>query len=313
MTEILDSQEYLTRLLKAPRPEAAKFRAFYDHRVGAICTDSKLMFAPLDDHILHRGDGIFEVMKIVGRRLYQLDAHLKRMRRSAKAIQLTPPCTWERLRELSLDVAKAADFENGMLRILMGRGPGGFHVDPTECPFPSLYIVAYAVHLKPEELFEKGVTAFRSSIPAKQKYMAQIKSVDYLPNVLVKLEALEKGYDYGLTFDGDGFLAEGSTENSCLVDQKGVLHVPEFTHALMGTTLMRGLDLIKDEVPILFKNITEAEIYHAKELMVVGTTIDALSIVRYNDKPIHDVRPGPVSRRMRQLLMQDLSENGIPV
>ncbi len=313
MIERLDSQEYLTRLVSAPRPNAEQYKAFYDHRVGAICNDGRLMLCPLDDHMATRGDGIFEAMKFVDRKLYQLDAHLKRMQGSAKRIDLTPPCTWERLREIVLEVARAADCKDAVVRIFIGRGPGGFTTNPHEPPFSTLYVVAHSFKGHSEEFFEKGVTGFKSSIPAKQPYMAQIKSVDYLPNVLIKKEAMEKGYDFGLVFDKAGFLAEGSTENAFIVDQQGTICVPEFTSSLRGTTLLRALDLIRDEVPIMFKNINEDEIYHAKELMVAGTTTDVVSVVRYNDRPIHDVRPGPVSHRMRQLVIEDIQKNGIPL
>ena len=96
-----------------------------------------------------------------------------------------------------------------------------------------------------------------------------------------------------------------------VLDQGGTLHIPEFTNSLAGTTLMRAVDLIKGEVPVIFRAISEAEILEAKEVVVVGTTIDAVPIVRYNDKPIHNVRPGPVARRLRELLKQDLQETGV--
>jgi branched-chain amino acid aminotransferase len=97
------------------------------------------------------------------------------------------------------------------------------------------------------------------------------------------------------------------------VDQDGRLHIPEFTNALAGTTLMRAVDLIKGEVGIMFRGIRESEIREAKEVFIVGTTTDALSVVRYEGKPIHNVKPGPVSRRIRELLQKDLHENGLPL
>jgi branched-chain amino acid aminotransferase len=87
--------------------------------------------------------------------------------------------------------------------------------------------------------------------------------------------------------------------------------VPEFTNALAGTTLMRALDLVKGDIPVIFRGVTEGEIFEAKELLILGTTGDCMSIVRYNGKPIHDVRPGPVSRRLRALLQADLQQNGV--
>ncbi|QJT09026.1 aminotransferase class IV [Oceanidesulfovibrio marinus] len=311
--DTLGREAYLERLLAAPHPGTDKVLAFYDHRVGAVCTDASLMLLPLDDHLVHRGDGVFETLKYIDGKLYQLEPHINRMKRSSKAIYLDPPCSWDEVAEIVQDVCRAGELRQGNVRILLGRGPGGFGISPYECPEPSLYIVAYKISPKPEEVYEKGATAFRTTVPAKQSYMARIKSTDYLPNMLIVREAHEKGMDFGLCFDDHGFLAEGSTENVCLVDAKGRLVVPEFTNALAGTTLLRAVELLGDEVMVLRRNVRESEIYDAKELMVVGTTLDVLPLVRFNGRPIHDVKPGPVGKRMRELLQHDLQENGIPL
>jgi branched-chain amino acid aminotransferase len=310
---VVDSTTYVEKLRQAWRPGGEKVLAFYEHRVGVICKDSKLMLMLWDDHLVHRGDAVFETMKWVDRKMYQLDAHLKRMERSGSAIFLAPPCSLEEVREITMEVARAAGTDLGLVRILLGRGPGGFGIDPTECPVPSMYVVAYAFKPKPETYWSEGVTTFRTGIPAKQSWIATIKSTDYLPNVLMKREALEKGYDYPLCFDAQNFLAEGATENVCLVDAAGTLVVPELTSALAGTTLMRAIELLGDELPVAFRKVGEGEIYNAREVIILGTTGDAVAAVRYNGKPIHDVKPGPVARRMRELLQADLRENGEPL
>ncbi|NJB67317.1 branched-chain amino acid aminotransferase [Desulfobaculum xiamenense] len=310
MIPVLDSEEYLKRMLSIRRPGTDDVLAFYEHRLGAICTDPKLMLMPWDDHLVHRGDGVFETLKYLGRRMYQVDAHLRRMKRSADAIHLTPPCSWERLREIVFEVAQAAGAQDGLVRILLGRGPGGFGIDMAECPIPSLYVVAYRFHPKPVEWYEKGASAFRTSYPAKQGWLATIKAVDYLPNTLMKYEATEKGHDYPICFDEHDFLAEGATENICIVDQAGEIVVPEFDRALAGTTLFRAIDLLAGEIPVRFRKIQENELYDAREILVLGTTGDCLSIVRYNGKPIQDVRPGAVSKRLRELILKDIAENG---
>jgi len=309
---VADSQEYLDALLEAIRPGTDEVLAFYDHRVGVIGLDPKLMLMPWDDHLVHRGDGVFESLKYVGRKLYQLDAHLRRMKISCQAIHLEPPCSWAELKEAIMEVAAAGNEPDGLIRVLLGRGPGGFGLDPYESPVQSLYVVAYRMHKKPESAFEKGVTAMRTTIPAKQAWMATVKTTNYLPNVLMKREAVLGRVDFPFCYDGNGFLAEGATENVALVDEGGRLVIPEFTNALAGTTLMRAVDLVKDDMPIIFKGVTEDEIFMAREVMMVGTSFDAIGVVRYNGKPIHDARPGPVTRRIRELLQADLTKNGLP-
>jgi len=314
MVDIAGREMYLRAMLDVERPGASEVQAFYEHRVGLICTDPALMLMPWDDHLVHRGDGVFEAMKFVDGRLYQLDPHLARMRRSSSSIFLEPPCSFDEMRGLILEVCRAGGRLTGMLRVFLGRGPGGFGVYPSECPETSLYIVATDLHQPKPFFYEQGVTAFRTSIPAKQSYLATIKSIDYLPNVLMKREAQEKGYDFPFCFDRNDCLAEGATENVCIVNKDGHLVIPEFTNALAGTTLMRAVDLIKAEMPsVTFRSISEEDIYLAREVIIVGTTGDAIPVVRFNGQPIHDVRPGPVCRRIRELIQQDIRENGIPL
>ncbi|HML53513.1 MAG TPA: aminotransferase class IV [Solidesulfovibrio magneticus] len=310
MPEIADAQTYLERLLAAPRPGGEGVLAFYDHRIGVIGKDPRLMLMPLDDHLVHRGDGVFETLKYIGRKLYQVQPHFDRMARSAAAIHLDPPCSWDEVAQLTLDVCRAGGVDDGMVRVLVGRGPGGFGIDPAECPTPSLTIVAYRFHPRPAASFAEGVTAFRTSIPAKQNYLARIKSIDYLPNVLMKREATARGEDYPVCYDDKGFLAEGATENICIVDAAGRFVVPELTNALTGTTLLRAVELIENEMEVVFTGIREADIATAREMFILGTTNDCLSIVRYNGVPIGEGRPGPVSKRLKERLVADIAANG---
>lgn len=313
MPRIVSDDTYQKALLAAPRPGMDRVRAFYDHRVGLICKDPRYLLIPMDDHLVHRGDGVFETLKFTAGRIYQLDAHVERLFHSATTIAIHPPCSRQDVRQLLIELAAASELENGLLAVYVGRGPGGFTADFRECPQPSLYAVARVAPQYSEALWENGVTAYTTGFPAKQCYLSRIKTVDYLPNVLMKREAVLKGYDYPLCFDEQGFLAEGATENVCLVNSSGELIVPELRNALPGTTLLRGLDLIRPELPIEHRLVKEDELYQARELILLGTSLDAVSVVRFNDRPIHDVRPGPVSQRLRQLLLEDHRRTGTPI
>jgi branched-chain amino acid aminotransferase len=311
--ELVSTEDYIQRLLTTSRPGLEDILAFYDHRVGVLAPDPRLMLIPLDDHLVHRGDGVFETLKFEHGRMYQLDAHLQRMQGSSRSIYVQPPCSWKRVRELTLEVAASAETASGLVSLFIGRGPGGLGIDFRECLEPSLYIVVRRLHPKPEQFWEQGATAVRVTTPAKQGYLSQIKSVDYLPNVLMKREAVLKGADFPLCFDQHGYLAEGATENVCLVSRSGDIVVPEFRQALRGTTLMRALELADGTMPVVFRPVHEQDILDAREVIVLGTSFDAASIVRYNGQPIHDVRPGPVAEKMRQSLQQDLLQNGCPL
>lgn len=311
MIPTLDSAAYLDRLLAVERPAAANILAFYEHRVGAICHDPRLMLMPLDDHLAHRGDGIFESMKYEHGRIYQLDPHIERMQRSADGLFLDPPCSWAELREIILDVARASGREDGMLRVLVGRGPGGFGIDPSECPVSSLYVTAYVFHPKNEAWYAKGLTAFRSSIPAKQGYLARIKNANYLPNMFMTREAHDRGMDVGFSYDDEGFLAEAAIANVALLDAAGALVVPEFSNALAGTTVLRAMELVSQELPVVFRKVREEDVFAAREVLVLGTSSDCIGVVAYEGQPVGDGRPGPVAARLRALLQADLMEYGV--
>lgn len=313
MKPVLSYDDYLQKLLCAPRPGADNFLAYYDHRVGAICRDPRLMLLPLDDHLAHRGDGIFETVKYTDGYLYRLDRHLERMRRSAAGVFLEPPCPWEEVRELVIEVAAASGARTGQIRILLGRGPGSFGIDPAESPVASLYLAAYRFTPKPDAWYREGLKGFRTSYPAKQSYMAKVKTANYLPNALMIREAGEFGKDTPFCFDEDYFLAESAIANVCLVNQDGVLEVPEFHHALPGTTMLRALELVEGKVPYRFRRLREGDLDRARELLLLGTGPDCVAITSYEGKPVGDGKEGPVAQLIRKLIREDIPKTGVPV
>lgn len=313
MIEIGNEELYWERVRTLTRPGEENFLAFYDHRLGAVFTNPRLMLIPLDDHLVHRGDGVFEAMRFEDGAIYQLDEHVGRLMRSAAAIDLPCPLDPEALAILVRQVCVVSAAAEGNVLVFLGRGPGGFTLDTRECPEPSLYVVVKRFPRKTESFWENGVSAVRTRIPAKQGWMSQIKSVNYLPNVLMKKDAIEQGADYPLCFDDEGFLAEGSTENAVLVDRDGVFVVPELRNALMGTTLKRAMNLAAGFVPVATRPVPEDELYGCREIILLGTSIDAVSVVRYNGRVVADGSPGPVSRRLRELLVADRKAHGRPL
>ncbi len=305
MVELGTERQFVERLLGMPRPGEENILAFYEHRLGSIFTNPRLMVIPLDDHLVHRGDGIFEALRYENRAIYQLDEHLGRLERSAQAIGLTPPVGRDELRSLIFDVCRAGRADEGNALIFCGRGPGGFTLDVRECPEASLYIVAKRFVRKPESFWAEGVSAMRTGIPAKQGWMSRIKSVNYLPNVLMKKDAIEHGADYPLCFDAVGCLAEGSTENVVLVDMDGVFVVPELKNALTGTTLARAMDLMRSRMNVASRPVPEDELQSCREIILLGTSIDAVGVVRYNGRVVGGGRPGPVAGLLRELLVAD--------
>lgn len=311
MIPILDRSAYLERMLGAARPGIEKVLAFYEHRVGAVCLDGDLLLAPLDDHMFHRGDGVFEALKFVEGRVYQYEEHLARMKRSAASLRLEPPASWEELAEAALDTVRASGARTGQLRLFLGRGPGGFGVDPAECPEASFYVVVSRFTPLPESWYENGLRGFKSALPPRPARTSHIKDTNYLFAVLMTMEARERGLDTPFVFDSEGCLAESAVANICLVDSGGVLVVPEFTHALPGTTIRRAMELLAGRVRCEIRRVPEAEVFAASEVLLLGTSPNCASIVEYEGRKIGDGKRGAVSRLLNGLIEEDIRANGL--
>jgi len=308
----LDAAAWLEKMSSLPRPGTENVLAFYEHRMGAICRDPRLMLVPLDDHLVHRGDGVFESLRMAEGRVLELDAHMRRLEESCEAIGLEPPCSWEHIRSLILEVARSAGVPDGGLKLLVGRGGGGLGVDPRECPQSSLFLVATRSRPLPESYWEKGLTACRSRVPAKPEYLARIKSTNYLPNILMTREAAQLGVDISLCFDDEGFLAEAAVANVAVVDAMGRLLIPRSRQVLPGTTALLAARLARARRPVILTNITEDILYAASELLVLGTTPECVAVTRYEGRPIGNGLPGPVGRGLRQELHAALIAGGTP-
>lgn len=316
----MNAHTYLAALLAAPRPGSENVLAFYDHRVGHICTDASLLLLPLDDHICHRGDGLFESISYRQGKLFSFDQHLNRLKDGAAALQITPPCSWDDLRAIILDVARAAASEQGDMRVFLSRGPGGFGISPSECPQAGLYIVALRKKFAGEAFYEKGLTAFTSDIPPKQEYLARIKNTNYLPNVFMAMEAAQKGMDVAVTFDENGFMGEAATANVGLVDAHGSLLCPELRRILPGTTMLAALELaarrVPDPLPVLERPIHKDEIAAAREMLLFTSSTLCVGVTHFDGIPVgHGAwrgKPGPVARWLQTALLEHLLEQGTP-
>lgn len=310
----VDSEAYLRDLLSAPRPGAQKILAFYDHRIGAICCDPRLLLIPLDDHICHRGDGLFESICYRENKIFALEAHLERLRDGAKALALKPPCPIDVIRMRILDVARTGAREHGDLRVFLSRGPGGFGVSPAECPEAGLYIVAVAAPLPDPEVYKRGLTAFSSAYPPKQEYLAQIKNTNYLPNVFMAAEASAKNMDVAITFDAEGHMGEAAIANVAIVDEQGCLRIPYLRGILPGTTLLAALDLASGRMPVREGHVHRHEILRAREALLFTSATLCVAITHFDGQAIgygaDAGQPGPVALWLKDALLEYMLKNG---
>jgi branched-chain amino acid aminotransferase len=287
----------------------------YSSVLGGVVTDPFLMTIPVDDHMVHRGDGIFEAFKCVNGNIYNLTAHLERLERSARAVYLTLPASLEHITDLVIGTIRIAGTRDCLIRLFVSRGPGGFTTNPYECPSSQIYIVACNPSVYPEEQSTEGVFIKSSSIPVKKSYFATIKSCNYLPNVLMKKEAVDAGVQYTVSIDENGFLGEGSTENIGLVTPDRTLKFPRFARILKGTTVTRVAELAESLVAngkleqVVFEDITLNEAYSGAEILLFGTTFDILAAVIFDGHAIGSGRPGEIYQLLLELLTRDIENN----
>ncbi len=308
---VLSFDAVVDRLLQKNEPYHEGYLAMYSSWYGGICTDPRAMLIPIDDHLVHRGDGVFEALSCVDGHLYLLDRHLDRLTRSADIAQLMWPVDRQRLIDLVKATVRAAGPKDCLVRLYVSRGPGGFSTDPYECPASQLYIVVTRLKSVPEEKLSRGVTLKSSRIPIKKSYFANVKSCNYLPNVLMTKEARDAGVDFTVSIDDDGFLGEGATENVGIVTRDGRFLVPRFDRILQGTTVTRMLELVQplvhagELVEASEAALRPEDAYNAAEMMIFGTTYPVLPVVAYDGRPIGNGSPGPWFRRFRSLLLED--------
>lgn len=291
----------------------ANYYAMYSSWWDGITTDPNLMVVPVDDHMVHRGDGLFETFKCVDGAVYNLEAHLARLENGAKAIALKMPWSREDIRRIIGEVLKAGGRRDALIRIFASRGPGGHSANPYECPEPLLMVLA--IRLPPPFMAShpEGARVGVSAVPNKEGMFAQVKSVNYLPNVLMKKQAVDAGVDFMLGFDKDGHMTELPTENFGIVTPERVLKVPRPDHILAGTTMGRVLALARDHlVPsgvlagVEEADVPRAELETAAEMLVFGTSPHVTAVTAFAGRPVGDGKPGPVWRELSRLFEADL-------
>jgi branched-chain amino acid aminotransferase len=282
---------------------------------NGITTDPRWMRVPVDDHVVHRGDGVFETLKCVRGAIYALGLHLDRLEHSAKAIGLSLPVRRDELSEIVQATVHAGGHPDCLIRILLTRGPGGFGVDPAECPTPGLYVIAYRLAPPFMERHPEGARAATVEVPLKPGWLATVKTCNYLPNVLMKAQAAQRGAHFPVVYDEHGYLAEGATENLAVVTRDRRLLVPRPGRILDGITLQRVLALAQESCregvlgEVVREHITRSEVIQAAELWVLGTSPDVTAIVELDGRPVGEGRPGPVWKDLSERLRRDQLEN----
>ncbi|MFW6388965.1 MAG: aminotransferase class IV [Desulfohalobiaceae bacterium] len=308
---VLSAQEVWQRLQESSLEHHSNYLAMYSSWYQGIVLDPGFMLLPVDDHLVHRGDGIFEAFKCVQGKVYLLERHLDRLERSADLIDLKLPMQRILLREVILETISAAQARDCLVRLFVSRGPGDFTPSPSSCLGSQLYIIVTTQARTKEEKYKAGCSLVSSRVPIKPDFLANVKSCNYLPNVLMEKEIEERGADFAVGLDEQGYLTEGPTENLGLISKGNEFLVPDFERTLKGITVVRMMELAEELVQEgLLQGVRQAKIsardlLQAREVMMFGTTFDVLPVVSFENQSLGQGRPGPVFERFLQLLLQD--------
>ncbi len=307
--KIFQADEWLKALQSNPQnTQRSNYKAMFSSWWNGIVIDPTRMFVPIDDHQVHRGDAVFEALKVINSKIYLLKEHLDRLERSAAAIGLICPYTRTELEQIMQQTLQASNLQNAILRLFLSRGPGSFSTSPYDTLGAQLYLVVTTLQPVPELKHKMGVRIGLSQISPKEGWLAQIKSCNYLQNVLMKKEAIDRGLDFTIGVNSQGFITEGSTENLIVLTADGALIKPSLAHILRGTTMQRTFELAANVKTIKIRqeaNLTVKDLAEAQEIMMVGTTLDVLAVTEFEGQKVSDGQPGPVAMQLRELILKD--------
>lgn len=277
--------------------------SFYSTYTGMVTTDPQQMMVPIDDHGFHRGDGVFEAMKWRDGRIWLLESHLSRLQKSCERIALSLPLSLNDLKKKTQETVEISQQTNGLLRIFVTRGPGSFGVSPYESTNPQIYIVATEFKEWSEERVRKGASIMRSSLAPKKGIYAQVKSLNYLPNVLMKKEALDSGFDFAIGVGETGEILESSTENLAFIKEKKLI-TPLFDSTLRGTSLIRLTELLAGNIDLVWeqRSFLFEELVQADEVLLVGTTLSVQPVTKVENHAHFSIEQ---TMRLRALLRAD--------
>ncbi len=298
----ISEAECIERLKKRPHIQTPFI--IYSNIIGGWTDSSLGLLNGIDDHGFHRGDGVFEAARVINRKPYLLKPHWDRMQISLKNIDLKLDLTYEQLEAIILDGCKRFKNENCLLRIYVTRGTGGFSADVRECLGTQLFIVLGSGKSQAQERFETGVRIGKSNLPVKPGFLATTKSLNYLPNVLMKKESVSRGLDFTVAFEGN-HLAESATENIVIITKDGVLTHPKLDTILKGCTMDRLFELVEQTklMPINREGtLTEKDLLEAQGVFMVGSTLDVLPVREYEGKAIPI---SPLAPKLLDLIRKD--------
>jgi len=299
-------------------PSADTNRAVKEAKIyidGQFFTEADAKVSVFDHGLLY-GDGIFEGIRFYNGRVFRLEEHLERLWDSARSICLEIPMTVPAMTEAVLETIRQNDLRDGYIRLLVTRGVGNLGLNPVQCKRPSVIIIAATVALYPAEFYTRGLTvvtcATRRTSPSALN--PAVKSLNYLNNVMARIEANLAGADEALMLNEAGNVAECTADNVFVIKHGHIFTPPISAGALRGITRAMVFELAAEMgVRITETDITRHDVFIADECLLTGTAAEIIPVIKADGRMIGNGAPGPITTRMIARFRKITRETGTPI
>lgn len=268
------------------------------------------------DHGLLYGDGVFEGIRIYHGRIFRLTEHLRRLYESARSICMEIPIPFEEMEKATLETVAANELRDGYIRLVVTRGVGSLGLNPFQCPRPGIIIIAGSISLYPAERYEKGLNLITCATrrPTPAALSPQVKSLNYLNNVMAKIEAIQAGCEEGIMLNEQGYVAECTGDNVFIVKRGAVFTPPISAGGLDGITRQAVIELLgKLGLSCQEKMLTRHDLFTADECFLTGTAAEVIPAVQLDRRIIGSGKPGPVTARVVEAFHELVKHEGTPV
>jgi len=253
------------------------------------------------DHGLLYGDGVFEGIRIYGGNVYRLDEHLERLENSAKAIMLAVPLARAAMADAVCETCRRNKLTDGYIRLVITRGPGDLGLAPWLCEKPTLFIIASKIQLYPQEHYDNGLSIVTVATRRISPDMLPptVKSLNYLNNILAKIEARQAGALEAIMLNSQGLVAECTADNIFAIHKGEILTPAASAGALKGITRSTVFDIAKElGIPMREADVTRYDIWCADECFLTGTGAEVIPVVKLDGRVIGTGKPGPITARV---------------
>jgi branched-chain amino acid aminotransferase len=266
------------------------------------------------DHGLLYGDGVFEGIRSYDGLIFKLREHISRLFESAHTIMLRIPLGKDELIEVVKQSLRINKLHDAYLRLVVTRGEGDLGLDPRKCAQPTVFVIADKIELYPKQLYERGLelitVATQRNVP--EALNPQIKSLNYLNNILAKIEAINAGYEEAIMLSPSGYVTECTGENIFLVTRKQLLTPPPYVGVLRGITRQTVMELgHRLRLQVREELLTRHDLFNAEEVFLTGTAAEIIPVVKIDGRVIGSGNPGPVTKKLQQAFRQVTKTDGV--